>query len=153
MADNTHIILVRIDGQEFQVEVEDLNVSPVIARVNGRAYQVYLEAGGGRAALAPEARVDAAVPAPPVTPQATAAAATSSVTEVVTGVVTAPMPGDIVEVMVAPGQDVQAGDPLCVLDAMKMKNKIYSPQAGRVASVEVAPGQAVDYGAVLVRFE
>ena len=67
--------------------------------------------------------------------------------------VIAPMPGDIIEVFVEPGQEVSKGDSLCVLDAMKMKNIIRSPRQGRIAAVVVSPGQSVDYGTELVTFE
>jgi len=63
------------------------------------------------------------------------------------------MPGDIVAVEVRPGVSVSAGDVICVLEAMKMKNLIRAPRDGVIASVEVSPGQSVDYGAVLVKFE
>ena len=63
------------------------------------------------------------------------------------------MPGDILEVRVQPGDQVNPGDVVCVLEAMKMKNMIRSASGGKVASVEVSPGQAVEYNAVLVTFE
>ena len=63
------------------------------------------------------------------------------------------MPGDILEVKVKPGDQVNPGDVVCVLEAMKMKNMIRTSRGGVVASVEVSGGQAVDYGAVLVVFE
>ena len=65
--------------------------------------------------------------------------------------VTAPMPGDIVQIHVQAGQAVKAGDPLCVLDAMKMKNTIHAPQDGRVAAVAVNDGQSVEYGVTLFK--
>ena len=61
-------------------------------------------------------------------------------------------PGDIVEIRVKNGQVVKTGDPLCVLDAMKMKNTIHAPQGGTIAEVCVSQGQSVEYGVVLFRF-
>ncbi|MCB2178585.1 biotin/lipoyl-binding protein [bacterium] len=69
------------------------------------------------------------------------------------GALTAPMPGDILEVLAAPGDRVQAGDALCVLEAMKMKNMLHAAQAGVVAEVRVQPGQVVKFGDVLITFE
>jgi biotin carboxyl carrier protein len=57
--------------------------------------------------------------------------------------VKAPIPGLISRVFVTEGQAVQAGDPLCVLEAMKMENEIRAPRAGTVAVVAVVAGQAV----------
>ena len=65
----------------------------------------------------------------------------------------APMPGLIREVLVVPGQSVEAGDPVVILEAMKMENTIRSPGAGVVAKVPVDQGKAVEKGQVLVTFE
>jgi len=59
------------------------------------------------------------------------------------------MPGRVLEVAVEPGQAVEAGALLLVLEAMKMQNEIRAPRAGRVARVEARPGIAVDGGALL----
>ena len=67
--------------------------------------------------------------------------------------VDAVMPGKVVRVLVAPGDEVNAGQGLVVLEAMKMENEIGAPRAGRVKSVEVAPGQNVETGAALIVLE
>lgn len=64
----------------------------------------------------------------------------------------APMPGLVVEVLVEPGQRVEAGTGLVVVEAMKMENELRSEGAGTVASVEVEPGQTVNRDDVLVTF-
>ena len=58
----------------------------------------------------------------------------------------AAMPGQITRVLVGEGDEVQRGQPLIVLEAMKMEIKVTAPQAGRVAKVLVKPGQVVDRG-------
>ncbi len=62
----------------------------------------------------------------------------------------APMPGRVVAVHVRPGDRVEAGTPLVVLEAMKMENEFRATAEGRVSEVAVAPGQAVNAGDVLV---
>ena len=62
----------------------------------------------------------------------------------------APMPGLVVRVDVSPGDVVQAGQALVVMEAMKMENELRSPSAGTVRAVLAAPGTAVEKGAVLV---
>jgi biotin carboxyl carrier protein len=62
----------------------------------------------------------------------------------------APMPGLIVRVNVAPGEEVQAGQGLVVMEAMKMENELRASSAGTVVAVRVTPGTAVEKGAVLV---
>lgn len=65
----------------------------------------------------------------------------------------APMPGLIVRVNVQPGDTVQAGQGLVVMEAMKMENELRAQSAGVVARVHVAPGTAVEKGALLLDLE
>jgi len=66
------------------------------------------------------------------------------------GTVRAPMPGLVVRIEVAEGQEVDAGTGLVVVEAMKMENELRAPRSGRVQTVHVAVGQAVEKGASLV---
>jgi 3-methylcrotonyl-CoA carboxylase alpha subunit len=66
------------------------------------------------------------------------------------GAVAAPMPGKVVSVAVAVGDEVEAGQVVVVLEAMKMETGVTSPGAGTVTAVHVAAGDTVDAGAVLV---
>lgn len=65
----------------------------------------------------------------------------------------APMPGLIVRIQVAPGDEVQAGQGLVVMEAMKMENELRASAAGRVKRVAVSPGAAVEKGATLIELE
>ena len=67
--------------------------------------------------------------------------------------VAAPMPGRIVAVPVAPGAAVERGQPLVVLEAMKMESTIAAPSAGTVAEVLVQPGQTVTQRQPLLRLD
>jgi len=69
---------------------------------------------------------------------------------VAAGSLTAPMPGSVVRVLVEVGAEVAAGQPLVVLEAMKMEHTVAAPAAGTVSAVGVTAGQQVDAGAVLV---
>ena len=69
------------------------------------------------------------------------------------GRVKAPIPGQIVRVFVEPGRAVEPGEPLLVLEAMKMENEILAPRAGTVAAVNVAPGRGVALGELLLEIE
>jgi biotin carboxyl carrier protein len=62
------------------------------------------------------------------------------------------MPGVILEVMVKPGDTVERGQPVAVLDAMKMHNVVASPRAGVIAEVLVAAGQTVDHGEAILKY-
>ena len=64
-----------------------------------------------------------------------------------------PMPGKIVKVAVAPGDHVQPGDVLVILEAMKMQNEIVSPVEGTVKSIEVSEGESIDGKRVICEIE
>ena len=63
--------------------------------------------------------------------------------------IVAPMPGKIVRVLVRTGEAVRAGQPLIVIEAMKMENELRAAGAGTVAEIQVADGQSVEAGALL----
>jgi acetyl-CoA/propionyl-CoA carboxylase biotin carboxyl carrier protein len=83
-------------------------------------------------------------------PRPRRAAAASAGAAAGSGQVTVPMQGTIVKVLVEVGQAVEAGQPVCVLEAMKMENNIPADKSGTVAQVKVAPGQSVGSGDVIV---
>jgi acetyl/propionyl-CoA carboxylase alpha subunit len=66
-------------------------------------------------------------------------------------VVKATLPGLVVAVAVGEGDEVEAGDPLLTIEAMKMQNEVRAPRAGRVIEVGVVSGQAVATGAALLK--
>lgn len=106
--------------------------------VNGIAYDVTVEEKG--------AAGPAAAPAVKAAAPAAAPAASGSAGRVP---VLAPMPGKILEVKAAVGQQVKKGDVMIVLEAMKMENEIVAPEDGVVAGIDVASGDSVEAGATL----
>jgi len=66
------------------------------------------------------------------------------------GTVLSPMPGKVIKVLVAEGDDVDAGAPLVVVEAMKMENELAAPKSGVVSKVLVQPGDTVEGGAPLI---
>ena len=65
----------------------------------------------------------------------------------------APMPGKVVRVLVAPGDQVEARQPLVVVEAMKMENELAAPRAGTVTEVPVTEGMSVEAGRLLAALE
>ena len=119
--------------------------------LNGRTYEVEVEAGKAMLldeyeAIAPAPVAAAPVAAAPAAAPAAAAPAAPAVTGAGEPVV-APMPGNILKVNVTAGQAVKAGQVLVVLEAMKMENEIMAPKDGTVTQVVVSKGSTVDTGA------
>ncbi|WP_333647061.1 acetyl-CoA carboxylase biotin carboxyl carrier protein subunit [Candidatus Binatus sp.] len=63
------------------------------------------------------------------------------------------MPGRVINVLVAPGDEVKAEQGIIVVEAMKMENEVKAPKAGKVVEVKVVPGQAVEKGQLMIIIE
>ena len=111
--------------------------------VNGNVYNVTVEEGqtSGAPAAAPVAAPKAA---PAAAPKAAAPAASAGSVKVTAGAA-----GKVFKVEASVGQAVKAGDPVIILEAMKMEIPVVAPQDGTVASIDVAVGDAVGAGATL----
>jgi acetyl-CoA/propionyl-CoA carboxylase biotin carboxyl carrier protein len=119
----------------------------VDVEVNGKRFAVAMWVPESALAAAPAAG-PSALPRPKRTGGAAAASAA-----VASGSITVPMQGTIIKVNVAAGDAVEAGQVICVLEAMKMENNITADAAGTVTEVKVATGQAVGAGDVVAVIE
>ena len=104
------IVKVEVNGQQYQVEVIDIDVDPIIALVDGEKMEVGL-----------------------------------GIKEF-----DAPMPGVILSINVAVGDSVNVGEQICVLEAMKMEQKLYSEFAGKVENININVGDKVMTGQTLI---
>lgn len=116
--------------------------------VNGKSYDVAVEELGGNTApasapVAAPAPV-AAAPAPVAAPAAAPAPAAPAAVAGDGTKVEAPMPGTIIDVKVSVGDTVKAGQPIVILEAMKMENDIVAPIDGTVTSILVKKGDTVN---------
>lgn len=114
--------------------------------VNGNVYDVTVEEGASTgapvAAKAPVApKAPAAPKAAPAAPKASGAAGSIKIE--------AGAAGKVFKLEKKAGDAVKAGDPVVVIEAMKMEIPVVAPQDGTVASINVAVGDAVEAGAVL----
>lgn len=110
--------------------------------VNGNVYDVVVEEGASTAVpVAAPAAPKAAPKAPAAAPKAAGGAGSVKIE--------AGAAGKVFKVEAKVGQAVKAGDPVVILEAMKMEIPVVAPQDGTVASIDVAVGDAVEAGAVL----
>jgi biotin carboxyl carrier protein len=70
-----------------------------------------------------------------------------------TNEMTAPLPGLVIEVFIKAGDEIEVGQVIVIIEAMKMKNSIRSTRAGKIAEVLVSAGQTVTHKQSLIRFE
>jgi len=123
--------------------------------LQGRTYEVEVEAGKAMLVDEYEAYVPKAPAAAPVAAAAVPAAAPVAPAAAPAGnlaagdVVSSPMPGNIIRVDVTAGQKVEEGQVIMILEAMKMENEIVATKAGTIAQLVVAKGAKVDTGAPL----
>jgi biotin carboxyl carrier protein len=142
---------VRVDGElsEVDARVTDLGLS-LVYEIDGRGVDVAVtdRPGGELMLQLPHVLVPAVVDGRRFRRGGSASVASAGEHRVV-----APMPGRIVRVLVAAGQDVAARQGLVVVEAMKMENEIASPKAGRVKEVAVREGESVEAGRLLTVVE
>jgi biotin carboxyl carrier protein len=124
---------VTVNGKQFEVEVE--RAAGASGKTLSRSTPL------SRAPAAPAAPVPAA-PAPAAPAPAAPAGGNN--------VVVSPLPGTVLDIKVKPGDVVHSGQPVIVLEAMKMETEIVAPAAGTVDSILVKKGDAVDTEARLV---
>lgn len=151
---STKRYLITIKGKQYEVEVGDLSASPVTVMVDGVEYQVEVPGRGGQGT---PPRQPTATPKPVAPPPATPALAAPPRPAVPTstgdGTIRALMPGRIVRVNVTVGAPVTAGQPVLVMESMKMENTITAPKDGTVRSVLVNEGDSVQYGQTMMEIE
>ena len=133
--------IVKIDDKSYEVKIEDINARPVIARVDGERFEVHPENESQPAASQETKTIQ-----PSEMPKLSAG-------EIgISNELTAPLPGTLVEIFVRPGDEVELGKIVLVIEAMKMKNSIRSTRAGIVSEVLVSTGQTVMHKQPLLRF-
>lgn len=145
-------IKVRVDNQDYDVEVGDLDVNPIVAIVEGERFEVWAE-DVVTPAVAPVAPVAEAPAAAPARAHAPVPVWKPRQTDVLPGqenALVAPIPGLIAEVFVKEGDAVVYGQTLVTLEAMKMLNPLRASRAGTVKKVYVEVGQVVKSREALV---
>ncbi len=128
---------VTIDGETYEVLVEEVGETPQIKKISE----------------AKEEKPREEVVVPTISTPATKVEKRVPVTEPGKKVLTAPLPGKVLKVLVSPGSKVKKGDLLLTIEAMKMENEFFASEDGVVKEVYVTPGQSVETGGNLLLLE
>ena len=135
-----------INGTKYEVAVGDIEENIVTVTVNGEEYKVEMEKQPEPEKKKPVLG-KASAPADDEAPAADKAAVDKN------NAVKAPLPGVITEIKVAVGDEVQAGDTVIVLEAMKMANALEAEKSGKVTAICVKVGESVMEDDALVVIE
>lgn len=152
----------KINGNEYSVAIIDLEGDKAAVEVNGVSYQVDILTEGytapaprpaakPAAAPAPAPTAAPAAPAPAPQPIAPAAPATEPAAPAGKGTaVQSPLPGVILDIKVAVGDQVKAGQTVAILEAMKMENNINAECDGVITAIKVSKGDNILEGSDIV---
>ncbi len=133
---------ITVDGESYEVEVEEIAADTGDSDISS--------AGPVKEKPAPKPSSSAESTAASSKSKSAGRRQTASGGD---GQVEAPMSGKVLELKVAEGEEVAAGDLILVLEAMKMENEIYAPRAGSIKNIAVSDGDTVDAGDLLMEIE
>ena len=137
-----------INGTKYEVAIGDIEDCKVTVTVNGEEYKVEWE---------PEAEPEKKKPVlgkPAAATESSASESSASAANInKNNAIKAPLPGVITDIKVAVGDEVQVGDTVVVLEAMKMANNLQAEKAGKVTAVCVKIGESVMEDDALVVIE
>jgi len=133
----------KINGNEYNVEINSVEGNIADVTVNGASYQVEMDTPVAPAPAPVQTSEAPKTAAPAAAAPAPAAGAGKAVTS--------PLPGVIIEVSVKEGQAIKAGQKVAVIESMKMENEIQASSDGTVTAVLVHKGDSVLEGAEIVK--
>ncbi len=150
-------VFAEVGGRRYELEARGVGEGEYLLTHGGRVYEcrVGAEAGAGVGARG-SLRVSVGAREYGVTltdPKRLRGAGAAGGEQDGLAQIKAPMPGKVVRVLVEVGQAVEAGQPVVVVEAMKMQNELKSPKSGAVAELRVEPGSTVNAGDVLAVIE
>ncbi len=139
----------KIYGHEYETKVVRRDSDEIVISVNGQEYKAYLEPTRRQQLARATPKIDRPERAPSEGLKKTAAPEEAKGA----GVVKAPLPGQVIKVLVKEGDEVASGQTVCLMEAMKMENSVAAPSSGKVVSVSVSEGASVMEGQELMKIQ
>jgi biotin carboxyl carrier protein len=140
----------RLDGRELPLDVVSVQDGALSLLLDGKSYEVKQETVGAEAnVVIDNERFSASVR----DPRSFRSRRPAGATEHGVKKITAPMPGKVVRILAGVGAQVEAGQSVIVIEAMKMQNELKAPKNGVVKKINVVEGAAVDAGQSLAEVE
>jgi len=136
--------IVNVSGQTYRVAVQRSTADTLAFSIDDQHYRATVAADGPQHYVAFDSNIFTFTKAESVQVRRTNTAVESGLT--------ATMPGQVVKVLVAEGDVVKRGQPLVIIEAMKMEMRIAAPADGQVATLLVTVGQIVERGQRLLEF-
>jgi biotin carboxyl carrier protein len=145
-------VSAEVGGRRYELDARRLGAGEYLLLHEGRVYECRVGAGGRAGAF--EVHVgERAYEVALADPKRLAGARSAAAQDAGRAQLVAQMPGRVVRVLVEAGQEVEAGQPVVVVEAMKMQNEMKSPKAGTVADLRAQTGDTVNAGDILVVIE
>lgn len=157
---------VRIDGKIYDVQIGNLSERPILATIDGETFEVWPENNSSSLTFTSKQlktqneiiqKVTQSGSAVPTQEQAQTRGESSASVPVapqadLLKAIRAPIPGVITAIFVQQGSDVNVGQELCKLEAMKMNNSIRASRSGKIETILISVGQHVKHNDVLIEF-
>ena len=131
-----------IDGKKFEVEVELSSSEKADVIVNGNKFEINIGDSSQINKIIPSVNQEKIKVHPEKLPQNNSLASR--------GDLKALMPGKIIEVLVSEGQKVKMGDPVLIMESMKMEQTIVATSTGTIERIEISKGDTVETGFVMM---
>ena len=131
-------IKVKVEDKIYEVEIEDLNTLPVIARIGDETFEIWRENDE-----LPTVQPDQSQQHPNFSGMESNSKSK---------IVLAPLPGIVTQIYIKPGSTINKGAPILVIEAMKMKNTIHAGRSGTISLIHINIGDSVKHNQTLIEF-
>lgn len=136
---------ILVEGRRLSVDMRDLGAAEHLLTIDGKTRRIFVARSGDTVFVQMDGRTHTVLCVPETARLGAGGASEDELT--------APMPGTVVAIEVAAGDQVERGDVLVVIESMKLETSVRAPRNGQVASVHVDVGSTFDKGGVLVTLE